>query len=67
MEDPTKDKEPCLKHDLLLKKYKNVFGELSIFPPKRYIDFSIYLMLGSSLVSKNPYRMSTLELKELHM
>jgi hypothetical protein len=36
-------------------------------PPRRDIDFSINLMLGTTPVSKDPYRMSTLELKELQL
>jgi hypothetical protein len=35
--------------------------------PKRDIDFSINLILGEAPVSKTPYRMSTLELKELQL
>jgi hypothetical protein len=42
-------------------------GEIPGFPPKRDIDFSINLVLGVSLVSKRPYIMGTLELKELKM
>jgi hypothetical protein len=44
---------------------KMCLGNFLGFPPKRDIDFSIDLMPGVSLVSKTPYRMSTLELKEL--
>ena len=36
-------------------------------PPKRDIDFTIELVLGAALVSKEPYRMSTLEMLELKM
>jgi hypothetical protein len=36
-------------------------------PPRREIDFSINLVPGAAPVSKTPYRMSTLELKELQM
>ena len=34
-------------------------------PPKRDIDFSIDLVLGTVPSAKAPYRMSTLELKEI--
>jgi hypothetical protein len=44
-----------------------VFKEILGLPPKRDIDFSINLMSGATHVSKTPYSMSTLELKELHM
>ena len=36
-------------------------------PPKRDINFIIELVPGEALVSKTPYRMSTLELLELKM
>jgi hypothetical protein len=36
-------------------------------PPKRDIDFSIDLFLGSTLISGAPYKMSTPELMELNM
>jgi hypothetical protein len=36
-------------------------------PPRREIDFSIYLVPRAAPVSKTPYRMSTPELKELRM
>jgi hypothetical protein len=44
-----------------------VFKEVPRLPPKRDIDFSINLMPGAAPVSKTPYIMSTLELKELQM
>ena len=36
-------------------------------PPRREIYFSIDLVLGATLVSKTPYIMRTIELKELEM
>jgi hypothetical protein len=36
-------------------------------PPRREIYFSIDLVPGAAPMSKTPYRMSTLELKELQM
>jgi hypothetical protein len=44
-----------------------VLKEVPRIPPRRDIDFSINLMLGAAPVSKTPYRMSRLELKELQM
>ena len=44
-----------------------MFKEVPRLPPKRDIDFSINLMLGVASVSNTPYKMSTLELKELQM
>jgi hypothetical protein len=44
-----------------------VFKETLGLPPKRDIDFSINLMPEATPVSKTPYRISTLELKEMQM
>jgi hypothetical protein len=41
--------------------------EVPGLPPIRDIDFSIELSLGVVLVSRTPYRMSTLELVELKL
>jgi hypothetical protein len=67
MEEPMNDKEPRLEDYLVLKDYENVFVEFLGFPQKRNIYFSIGLIPGVSPMSKNPYRMSTPELKELKM
>ena len=39
--------------------------EILELPPRREIDFSIDILQGSSLISKEPYRMSLPELVEL--
>ena len=50
----------------VVKEFENVFSEdLSGLPPDREIEFSIDLLLGSSLVSIAPYRMTPAELTEL--
>jgi len=36
-------------------------------PPHREVEFFIELMLGATLASKAPYKMSTLELVELKL
>jgi hypothetical protein len=51
----------------VLRDFEDVFREILGLPPKRDIDFSINLVPGASLVSKTPYKISTQELKELHM
>jgi hypothetical protein len=44
----------------VLWKFKNVFlKEVPGLPPKRDLDFSIYLVLGVVPTSKVPYKMST--------
>jgi hypothetical protein len=67
MEEETKDKVASIEDHLVLRDFEDVFGEILGFPPKRDIDFSIDLVPGVSLVSKTPYKMGTLELKELQM
>jgi hypothetical protein len=67
MEETPKAKVQNLEDHAVLEEFEDVFKEVPRLPPKRDIDFSINLMLGATLVSKDPYRMSTLELKELQM
>ena len=66
--DMTKDEEPRIEDYPVLQKFRDVFlDEVLGLPPKRDIDFTINLVPGVALVSKDPYRMSTLELVELKM
>jgi len=67
IEEPTKDKEISLEENPILGEYEYLFWKIPRFPLQRDIEFSIDLMLGYSPMSKNPYRMNTLELKELQM
>jgi hypothetical protein len=67
MEAPTKDKDPSIEYYLVLKEYQYVFWEFPGLPPNRDIVFSIDLMSEVIIVSKTPYIMSKLELKELRM
>jgi hypothetical protein len=67
MGETPKDRVPYLEYQAVLKEFEDVFKEIPGLPPKRDIDFSINLMPGATPVSKTPYRMSTLELKELQM
>jgi hypothetical protein len=67
MEETPKDKVPNLEDHAVLEVFEDVFKEVLGLPPKRDTDFSINLMPGPALVSKNPYKMSTPELKELQM
>ena len=63
-----KDKDPKLEDYELLQEYENVFlEEVSGFPPKRDIDFTINIMIGVAMVSKFPDRMSTPELMEFKL
>jgi hypothetical protein len=67
MEETPRNKVTNLEDYAILKEFEDVFREVLGLPPKRDIDFSINLMPGVAPVSKNPYRMSTPELKELQM
>ncbi|XP_073121073.1 uncharacterized protein [Henckelia pumila] len=50
----------------VVKEFEDVFpDEIPGFPPTREIEFSIELMSGTLPISKVPYRMAPLELKEL--
>jgi hypothetical protein len=44
---------------MVLRDFEDVFREIPGFPPKRDIDFSIYLVPGVSPMSKTPYIMGT--------
>jgi hypothetical protein len=66
-EEAFRDVVSNLQDHEVLKEFKDVFQEAPRLPPKRDIDFSINLMPGSAPVSKAPYRMSMLELKELQL
>jgi hypothetical protein len=55
MENSTMDKVSNIEDYFVLKEYEDVFGELSRFPPKRDIDFSIDLIPRATPISKTPY------------
>jgi hypothetical protein len=59
MEEAPKDKMSSVEDCAVIKEFEDVFKEIFGLPPKRYIDFSINITLGATLVSKTPYRMST--------
>jgi hypothetical protein len=67
MEEEPQDKVLNLKDHAVLKDFEDLFKEIMGLPPKIDLYFSINVMLGATPVSKTPYRMSTLELKELQM
>jgi hypothetical protein len=67
VEETGNTKGPSLEYFLVLQEFEDVFQEIPRLPPRREIDFSIDLGPGSASVSKTPYKMSTLELKELQM
>jgi hypothetical protein len=67
MEEAPKDKVTSVGDCVVLKEFEDVFKEVLGLPPKRDIDFFINLIPRETPISNTPYRMSTLELKELQM
>jgi hypothetical protein len=65
VEEIENTKGPILEDFSVLQEFEDVFQETPGFPPRREIDFSIYLVPRSAPVSN--YRMRTPELKELQM
>jgi hypothetical protein len=67
VKETPKDKVSDFGYHVVPKDFEDVFQEVPGLPPKRYIDLSVNFMPGAAPVSKAPYRMSTLELKELQL
>jgi hypothetical protein len=65
--EASRDEVSRIGDHAVLIDFEDVFQEVPGLSPKRDIDFSINLMHGVTPVSKYPYRMSTLELKELQL
>lgn len=62
----TSEQKPDLSSVPVVKEYPNVFpDDFPSIPPDREIEFEINFKLGARLISKTPYRMARLELKEL--
>ncbi|KAL3719085.1 hypothetical protein ACJRO7_004088, partial [Eucalyptus globulus] len=58
--------EPRLEEVRLVNEFQDVFPEeLPGLLPEREIEFEIELMHGTGPISKAPYRMALVELKEL--
>ncbi|RVW57618.1 Transposon Tf2-11 polyprotein [Vitis vinifera] len=56
----------CLEDIPIVKEYPDVFPEdLPGLPPEREVEFTIDLVPGTGPMSKAPYRMAPVELKEL--
>ena len=58
----------ALREFLVVKEFPDVFlEELPGIPPEREVDLSIKIVPGTAPVSRAPYRMAPLELKELRL
>jgi hypothetical protein len=64
VEEPKDTKGSILEYLSILQEFDDVFQEIPRLPPKREIDFSIDIVPRVASVSKTPYKMTTLELKE---
>jgi hypothetical protein len=67
LEEAPRDKVEIIEYHPILRDFEDVLGEILGFTPNKDIDSSIDLVLGVAPVSKTPYRMGTLELKDLKM
>jgi hypothetical protein len=67
VEESFRDEVSNIGDHAVLKEFEDVFREVPRLPPKRDIDFSVNLMPRKDPVSKAPYRMSMLELRELQL
>nr|GFC78111.1 putative reverse transcriptase domain, aspartic peptidase domain protein [Tanacetum cinerariifolium] len=57
---------PSIHDQSIVFEFPDVFpDELSGIPPVHEVEFNIELILGSEPISKAPYRMALIELKEL--
>ena len=64
----TKKEEPSLSDIPTISDYLDVFlEELSGLPPHREIEFAINVIQGATSASITPYRMASVELKELKL
>jgi hypothetical protein len=63
---PTKQAKKNLEDIPVVRKYLDVFStNYSRLPPQREVEFGIECVPGTNPISKAPYRMASLELKEL--
>ena len=66
MNDKENGMKPKLEDIPVLKEFEDIFPEeVPGLPPKRDIEFTIDLILGAVLASKDPYRMNIIKLTEL--
>nr|GFD31617.1 putative reverse transcriptase domain, aspartic peptidase domain protein [Tanacetum cinerariifolium] len=57
---------PSIHGQPIVSEFSDVFpDELPGIPPVREVEFNIELIPGAEPISKNPYRMAPIELKEL--
>nr|GEY86938.1 reverse transcriptase [Tanacetum cinerariifolium] len=62
----TSSNGPSLETHLIVRDFSDVFSEeLPGIPPEREVEFGIELISGTQHISKAPYRMDPIELKEL--
>jgi hypothetical protein len=63
---PMKEEKKDLQDIPMVRKYPNVFStDYSGLPSQREVEFGIECVPGTNPISKVPYRMAPVELKEL--
>ena len=64
--DTTKKPVSTPEEVVVVKEFLDVFlDEIPGLPPNREIEFNIELVQGTTPISKAPYRMAPIEMKEL--
>nr|GFD24179.1 putative reverse transcriptase domain-containing protein [Tanacetum cinerariifolium] len=62
----TTSEVPSIHDQTIVSEFPDVFpDELPRIPPVREVEFNIELIPGAEPISKAPYRMAPVELKEL--
>ena len=62
----SEDKSTVLSNIPIATEFSDVFPEEILgLPPQRFVEFGVDLQPGTSPISKAPYRMTPLEMREL--
>ena len=67
MKEAPSERVPKIEYHWVFKEVEFVCFETLGLPPKRDIEFSIYLVPVYSLKSKTPYKMITLQINKVQM
>ncbi|MBZ2164346.1 hypothetical protein K8B34_20480, partial [Alteromonas stellipolaris] len=51
----------------MVLEFQDIFEDIPGLPPVREVEFSIELQPGTALISRAPYRMSPIKMRELHI
>jgi len=62
-----REQSVSLSETRVVSEFEDVFQDIPGLPPRRAIDFSIELQPGTVLISRAPYRMAPVEMRELQV